>query len=109
MLAEALKAEHAVAQMSTRAVANVAAGTVFHLPSDPNEDPPAILASSKECPPDGERALRFTIQVRVLKGLPGRQKVHTLELNQGIAGHCAVTRTPIAIAEPYSDPHFDQS
>ena len=80
VLAEALKAEHAVAQMSTRAVANVAAGTVFHLPSDPNEDPPAILASSKECPPDGERALRFAIQVRVLKGLPGRQKVHTLEL-----------------------------
>jgi hypothetical protein len=50
------------------------------MPADPDEDPPAILASSKECPADGERSLRFAIQVRVLKGLPGRQKVHTLEL-----------------------------
>jgi hypothetical protein len=80
VLVEALKAEHAVTQSSTRAVANVAGGCVFHLPADPDEDPPAILASSKECPPDGERSQRFTIQVRVLRGLPGRQKVHTLEL-----------------------------
>ena len=80
VLVEALKAEHAITQTSTRAVANIAAGTVFHMPADPDEDPPAILASSKECSADGERSQRFTIQVRVLKGLPGRQKVHTLEL-----------------------------
>jgi hypothetical protein len=80
VLVAALKAEHAVTQKSTRTVANVAAGAVFHVPADPAEEPPAILAASKECPPDGGRALRFTIQVRVVRGLPGRPKVHTFEL-----------------------------
>jgi len=46
------------------------------------EEPPAILSASKESAPaaGGQLAQRFTIHVRVLKGIPGRQKVHTLEL-----------------------------
>ena len=73
LLVEALKAEYASTQESMRAAAAPVPGTGA-------EETPAIIASSQECPPDEGRSLRFTIQVRVVKGLPGRQKVHTLEI-----------------------------
>ena len=66
------------------------------------EEPPAILSASKESAPaaDGQLAQRFTIHVRVLKGLPGRQKVHTLEL---VAPVTAVATKDDAVSIP---PHL---
>jgi hypothetical protein len=45
-----------------------------------DQQPLAILAASKESAADGQRAQRFTIRVRILKGIPGRHKEHTIEI-----------------------------
>ena len=47
-----------------------------------HDEQPAVLAASKECAAaaDGQLTQRFTIHLRVWKGILGRQKMHTLEL-----------------------------
>ena len=65
LLVEGLRAEHA-------------AGCSVAVKAE--DKSPAILATSNECAADGSLAQRFTIRVRFLKGIPGRQKLHSLEL-----------------------------
>ena len=67
LLVEGLRAEH------DEGSSNLAVKAEEHQPSP-------IVAVSKECAADGQLGQRFTIHVRFLKGIPGRQKLHTIEL-----------------------------
>lgn len=71
-----------------------------------DQQPLAILAASKESVADGQRAQRFTIHVRILKGIPGRHREHTIEILVPVT---AVATKDDAVSAPTTSCIFSSS